>query len=449
MTLQKKITFVATILLLIFMLSIHAAVYLLFQHTIISAELDRINSEAEVILEALAEGNDQVEASELLKAYVPSSGMIRVINQQGKAIQTVTKDTNLTAIATSFRSNEEQKIIKTQNDYRYAVITIPFIWQTDEVVTIEVIETIDYVDQTMQTLRIVLFLASLLMILPAWLGGLWVSKLVVKPIRVLIKSMKKNQQDGTWEKITHQKKSKDELYQLVEAYNAMINRLQANFEQQEQFISNASHELKTPLAVISSYTQLLERQRKKRPELVEEAIEAIQFEIKRMTALTNQMLTLASIDHAHKLTVQPINIISLCKETIKTFRVSFNREIKLTIDEQDVLLYCDKEKINQVLYILLDNAHKYSNGPIDVFLEKKENNVIISVNNKGQAIPEDSLVKMFDRFYRLDKARNSEAGGTGLGLSIAKMIIQKHDGDIHAESSEDKGTTIIFTLPIK
>ncbi len=448
MTLRQKISLIVTTIMLSFLIVIFGLIYYSFQRVTINQEMDRIESQASVIREALAsDAALEVNPSQLLRAYLPTDGMIRVIDQQQTAIQIITRDTELTLAEPIFSSGEQIEQINHAELGRIARLSFPLIWTDGQVVSLEVIERIDQVDETMAILLYVLIIALVFMIIPIWLAGRGISQIIFKPIKRLADVMAMNQMDGEWQLIELDSNVNDEISQLGATYNEMNERIRENFLKQKQFVSNASHELKTPIAIIKSYAQLIQRQGKVNPEVIEESVEAIDFETDRMTQLIQQMLMLATLDRGDTLTYQTVDLVKLARDSVRSISTAFNRKIQFETNVTGVEASVDPEKINQVLYILLDNARKYSDDLIKLLIEQTEEQVIISVVDRGDGISEDDQEKIFDRLYRIDQGRSRETGGTGLGLSIAKEIVLAHGGTLSLTSELGKGSTFSIMIP--
>jgi two-component system, OmpR family, sensor histidine kinase ArlS len=235
---------------------------------------------------------------------------------------------------------------------------------------------------------------------------------------------------------------------MASTFNNMMDLLEENYKKQEQFVSDASHELKTPLTVIVSYANMLKRWGMKRPDILEEAIEAIHSESIRMKQLTEQMLLLAKGDTQWALKIEQIDIAAICRETSKYLQQTFQRKISIHINTDHPLIMADEKKIKQLLYILVDNAIKYSEKSIDISITRSSHFLFIAIADYGIGIPKEELERVYERFFRVDKARNRETGGSGLGLPIAKKIIAAHNGEMKIESEEGKGTTVTLKLPV-
>src|SRR5690606_5864958 len=139
--------------------------------------------------------------------------------------------------------------------------------------------------------------------------------------------------------------------------------------------------------------------------------------------------------------VESVNLQQVLEETMETFIGAYGREIKLELDETPIFVQGNRDQLKQVFYILVDNALKYSDSTVNVSIEKQDNQVIISVTDYGAGIPKEEISRLFERFYRVDKARSRNTGGTGLGLAIAKTIINSHGGTIEVDSEIGVGTT--------
>jgi len=237
------------------------------------------------------------------------------------------------------------------------------------------------------------------------------------------------------------------------ARRAMIPIQQA-WEKQQQFVADASHELRSPIAVVKSNAELILRH----PDhtVKEEGIRITNIirETMRMTRLVASLLTLARADaNQAELQLAPVNLNEVVAAAIEQFQpVAELKGIPLQLNLQDELwLLADKERLHQLLVILLDNALKYTpaSGRILLSCQQQADSIAITVADTGYGIAPEDLPRIFDRFFRGDKARSREDGGTGLGLAIAKWIVEKHGGKIEAESQMGKGTRFNMVFPVK
>ena len=227
----------------------------------------------------------------------------------------------------------------------------------------------------------------------------------------------------------------------------LVKPVKENFERQKRFISDASHELKTPLAVISANTDVLESEIGENKWLT-----YIRSESQRMSELVNELLMLARLDDksGHKLIMTEINLSDLVLMTALPFESTvFEMGKKFDVDVQpDIKCKGDESALKHILTILIDNAVKYSakHGEISVKLYNQSNKHIIEVYNTGEGIKPENLSKIFERFFRQDESRNSKTGGYGLGLSIAKSSVEAHGGKISVQSVYGEWVKFTVTL---
>ncbi|TGY43620.1 GHKL domain-containing protein [Clostridium sartagoforme] len=243
------------------------------------------------------------------------------------------------------------------------------------------------------------------------------------------------------------------FYISVYLTNKTIKPIKESFEKQKQFIADASHELKTPLAIIRTNTSVITSNKDKTVDSQIKWINYISNQVDRMAKLIDDMLSLTKLDSNKVMEEKSSFDLSKVLDSILLGfeAVVFENNIILETEiQKNVDLKAKKEEIKKLCSILLDNALKYTNsgGRIDVILYEDKNKVYLKVKNTGDGIKKEDLEKIFERFYRIDTSRARETGGYGLGLSIAKSIVESHNGKIYAESNIGKDTTFIveFTL---
>jgi len=238
----------------------------------------------------------------------------------------------------------------------------------------------------------------------------------------------------------------------------LITVLQDYTEQQKldnmrkEFVANVSHELKTPLTSIKSYAETLLDGALEDRETARNFLEVIYSESNRMDRLVKDLLLLSKHDSGIKLNLTRISPVSLVNSVVARMRMSAdekNQALNVVVTEKVPDINGDEDRLEQLLFNVIGNAIKYTpeNGSITIYVGKTGEDVCIKVVDTGIGIPEEHLDRIFERFYRVDKARSRQMGGTGLGLSIASEIVKSHGGTIKAESRINEGTTIIITLP--
>ena len=246
-----------------------------------------------------------------------------------------------------------------------------------------------------------------------------------------------------------------EVGSLAASLNSMLTRIESSFHEQEEttdkmkrFVSDASHELRTPIAVIQGYANLLNRWGKDDPEILDEGIENIAREAENMKRIVQQLLLLAKLGN-YSMTRTRFKLSEAVQEAVDAYSV-MNLPHTITFSgDKDIFVETDKSLLVESVRTLIDNAVKYTpgeNGRIDVAVRGGDGRAEITVSDNGIGIAEEDLPRIFDRFYRCDKARGRESGSSGLGLTIAKNIIEIMGGDISVSSVKGAGTTFKITL---
>ncbi|MGA2028691.1 MAG: ATP-binding protein [Verrucomicrobiota bacterium] len=231
-----------------------------------------------------------------------------------------------------------------------------------------------------------------------------------------------------------------------------LTRLKQLERTREEFVANVSHELRTPLSLIKGYVETLIDGARNNPEVAERFLKIIERNAQRLDLLIQDLLTISALESGRiKLNLQPVALRPLVEKIFNDLKPpADNKNIKLVNKLPELAATADVNRLDQVLANLVDNAIKYgrAQGMVVVGGEKTDDGKIeVFVQDDGPGIPPESLDRVFERFYRVDKARSREQGGTGLGLSIVKHIVQNHGGIVWVKSELGKGATFFFTLP--
>ncbi len=255
--------------------------------------------------------------------------------------------------------------------------------------------------------------------------------------------------------LTHriQIRSKDEMEEIADSMNFMADELKKNADYQKKFISNVSHDFRTPLTSIKGFTEAM-CDGTIPPEMHGHYLSIIAGETDKLDKLTREVLTLNAMDQAkYALNMKDFDINDLLRQTAGLFEGICRRK-KISINAvmlgDSLMVNADKEKIGQVIYNLLDNAVKFSDKNTTITMETSERHgkCYVSIKDEGCGIPRECLSKIWDRFYKADSSRGRDRTGTGLGLSIVKEIISAHDQNISVMSTEGVGTEFVFSLAL-
>ncbi|WP_335871891.1 cell wall metabolism sensor histidine kinase WalK [Bacillus sp. 2205SS5-2] len=222
--------------------------------------------------------------------------------------------------------------------------------------------------------------------------------------------------------------------------------------ERREFVANVSHELRTPLTTMRSYLEALAEGAWRDTEIAPRFLDVTQTETERMIRLVNDLLQLSKLDSRdYRINQDWINFVEFFDRIIDRFELSKEQNVVFIreLPSEKIFVEIDPDKLTQVIDNIISNALKYSpeGGTVTFKVKKEDSQIRISVSDEGLGIPKDNVEKVFERFYRVDKARSRQMGGTGLGLAIAKEMILAHGGNIWATSKEGKGTKIYFTLP--
>ena len=436
MKLKNKIHISSTLLMLVILLVLAFVIYFSFSQLTYSTEVSQLQTETNSLVAKFNE-TETADPSNVLRGYVPANGLITVTAAEGEQLTSI----QAPSVTVQFPTELDGKsgTVEVEGE-RFSYVKAPIIWTNGQVAEVTVAKSLRETTNNLNTLRLVLIAGTLLAMIPVVISSVVLGKIVTLPITNLTNTMTRIQRNGKFEKLPVEGKSQDELTEMGNTFNEMMGLLEENYSKQEEFVSNASHELKTPLTVIGSYAKLLQRQGMQDEKIAEESVAAIRAETDRMKALIEQLLHIARRSES-KVEWTEVDAIDLLEQTVMAMNTSYDREFKLITTEQSLPIITDTAKFKQLLYILLDNARKYSSDKVEV-VARKNGGTIIQIRDTGIGIPKEAVPYVFERFYRVDKARNRETGGFGLGLSLAKQLADSLKLEIELESIEQLGTTV-------
>jgi signal transduction histidine kinase len=303
------------------------------------------------------------------------------------------------------------------------------------------------ISDLVQGIAIGLSAATLLLLVLSY----YIAGKILSPINV-INRMAKDINDRSLDQRIPLGKSKDELYALSESLNRMFDRLQYSFAVQKQFIADASHELKSPITLLSLFMEDAIHL-KELPETFRLRLIKQYDTLQRMRRLVKNLLDLSALEAKETVDFEEFVLSPLVRSVHDDYIELFKaKQIEMKIDvPEDLRIRGDRDSLQRVLINLVDNAVKYNMdcGRIEIAAEVKNNMVHLSIFNTGIGIPSKDIDRVFEQFYRVEKSRSSKYGGSGLGLTIVKRIIELHRGNITIESEPNAGTRINIRLPIQ
>lgn len=305
-------------------------------------------------------------------------------------------------------------------------------------------------DNFINELKWIFLVISLVVIILFGIFSAIMADIIVGPIERLTGLIKKMESESVADKVPVN--GNDEIAQLSVAFNNLTDKLWELEEKRRLFVSNASHELKTPLSSIKLLSESVVSMDPIDPEYVKEFMADINGEIDRLTKIIDRLLQLTKLDaNKNELDMKVSDINEMAERIVRSLTpVAADKNITLTLHtKQEVLALIDREKIWQVIYNITDNAIKYTpeGGVVNLFVFNEDAECRIEVEDNGIGIPDSEINQVFDRFYRVDKARSRESGGTGLGLSIVYDLVRLHKGRVFCESKEHHGTKFTVIVP--
>lgn len=305
--------------------------------------------------------------------------------------------------------------------------------------------------ETLHLFRMCLFMFAPALLLVAAGVGYWMSRRALAPVDALVRTAREvsgTNLGGRLQKLN----TGDELQRLSDTLNEMLDRIESAFRRVTQFTADASHELRTPVSLIRTEAELALRRFRTENEY-KDSLQHILLEAERTTTLIEQLLSLARADSGREtLHMRAVNLSETLRGVADSWKqVAAIRDLHFSanINDQDAVVSGEETLLRRLTDILLDNAFKYtpSPGTVSLTLGCRDDIAVITVQDSGVGIPQEEQGKIFERFYRIDKARARAQGGTGLGLAIAQWIVSQHRGSIRVESRPGEGATFRAELP--
>ena len=296
-----------------------------------------------------------------------------------------------------------------------------------------------------------LFITPLALLISV-IGGWFLAHKSLKPVDELTKTAKEITAQNLSRRLPTLR-ANDELSRLTEQFNDMISRLQASFTQIQQFSADASHELRTPLTIMRGEIEVALRNQRLSKD-TRELLGSINDELIRLSSIVESLMILVKSDTGRLVfNMQPIALDEFIEQIFEETKVlAESKKIKVSLERsQPIRIHGDSIRLKQLFLNLMDNALKYTppRGRVMLTLLKEDGDAVVTVKDNGIGIPRKDQIKIFERFYRVDRSEDDEdAGGSGLGLSIAKWITEAHHGTLEVKSRENKGSTFIVRLPM-
>jgi heavy metal sensor kinase len=404
------------------------------------------------ILESIRQGEFQEELGEIVILYFYSGSQLMEVSPRGTSIPLSDEFISQAIAGTSLFTT-----IQTEEGEGLRLLAVPVNLNMPgpppgiHPATLVIARSTKQIDQALVGLVRTLIIAVPLALALAAAGGIFLARRALKPVDKISQTAQEIGEGDLSQRINVY--TQDELGRLAATLNEMIGRLEKAFQRQKQFTSDASHELRAPLAVIEAESSLALQ--KKRPSSdYRQSLETISQESRQMSSLIDQLLTLAradagkeqwnftEVDLGKLINKLSTDVEILCQEKGLNFQLG---------QIQDLAVKGDEARLRELFMNILDNAIRYTPAPgtVSVSLRREGQMAVIAITDTGIGIPAEDIPLIFERFYRVDKSRSRAEGGTGLGLAICRHIAEAHGGKIEVESQVGAGSTFSIWLPLQ
>ena len=356
-------------------------------------------------------------------------------------------------ITTALEGEEGRSVQFSQQSQQWVMqVAVPIVSEDNIIGTVFISSSLSFIYQVLDDIRRLLQIATVLSVLLAGMIGVYLAHRLTGPIKSLTEATEQLARGDLTRRVPV--RSRDEIGRLGRRFNHMAERLQEMTRQLREFVANASHEMRTPLTSLNILVKSM-REYPLEEEEREEFLEDIDHELERLIRLVESLLDLTRLDRlAAEDTVAMADLVPTVVSTLDMLQKKAHEKgisLEYTIPEQTAPVLAVLHQMKQVVFNLVDNAIKYTppGGKAHVSLRQEPEWLILTVSDTGIGIPLEHREKVFERFYRVDKARSREEGGTGLGLSIVSEIVHRHGGEIHVEENDDGiGTRFVVALPL-
>lgn len=319
--------------------------------------------------------------------------------------------------------------------------------------TVQVAAPMNEAYEALERFRLILILAAPVLLVLASAGGYWLSTRALAPVDAISQAAQRISIENLADRLDVPKTG-DQLQRLSETLNAMLARLESSVQRMKQFTADASHELRTPVALIRTTAEVAVQRRDREAGQYLQALDEVLEEAERTSQVVDSLMLLARADSAREVIEWTTSDMrSIVRSAIEQGeKLARNRGLTLSanVSQAPIEIQADAEALRRALLVLIDNAVKYTpvGGNVNVGLEKHDGIAVVSIADTGIGISEGDMPHIFDRFWRADKARSREQGGAGLGLSIAKWIVEEHGGSIEVQSKPGKGSLFEVRFPL-
>mgnify|MGYP000347782281 FL=1 len=461
-TIRFKLTLWYVILLGITVTAFSVFLYITLAKGLQESLDNKLRTTAEIIAASLRHplgpGPSLADAERIMREHFglkPMGRFVQVLDEAGRRSTNLRNVDIPVSIHTLERAAKGEAVFETvrlRDGSRLRLVTVPILEGGRMLGIVQVGSPLEGIEEALDQLLLILLVAVPLVLVVASLGGSFLANKALRPVDEITRTAQRIGSGDLSQRISLEGRLDDEIGRLVSTFNEMIGRLESSFLQIKRFTADASHELKTPLTVLKGEIEVgLKRQR--RPEEYRRVLASCLEEVDRMSRIVDDLLTLARADMgALQLQKERVDLGEVAEDVWRSLgRMAEEKGLHFTFQRDgEVAVWGDKDRLRQLLVNLVDNALKYTppGGEVRLRVERDDTLALLTIQDTGEGIPPEDQERVFERFYRVDKARSRQRGGTGLGLSICKWIAEAHGGKISLESEVGKGSTFVVQLPL-
>ncbi|MBY9078007.1 HAMP domain-containing protein [Paenibacillus sp. HN-1] len=454
MSIRWKLTLWAAALMCILFLTYNGIQYVVINHWMFGQAQSAALKSAGEIRSYFEIGKVTEQSAESMRPYVESLNsydqLIRILNSEGTPLITVADHLPLDWVAPENAVHTSASTVWYGDDH-LLVVRSPIRTATFTG-TVEIVNNLENSDKLSSMILAVMLAGLLGAFVLSGLGGVILSRKLLGPVRELTDTMNNMKRKGLQERVTVPNGG-DELGHLAAVFNELMDQLEEAFQAQQQFVADASHELRTPISIIEGHISLLNRWGKHDPAILEESLQVSAQELSRLKGIVNDLLELTRAEAVRdRKEIHATQISETVRYTVKNFTL-LHPDFDFALDTRNAesaSASIKPQTLEQVLLILMDNAVKYSadRKEISVQMDIVGDHVAVSVMDRGIGIPGEDLPHVFRRFYRAEKSRSREQGGTGLGLAIAERLMKGHGGSVEIQNRPGGGTKATLLFPL-
>ena len=461
-TLRAKLVCWFTLVLALILVSFSALLYFTLSRALYDSVDKKLTTIAEITADSSIRTSEDSEGwndyLEKFFGFRPTAKYIQILDKSGNidydADRSLPKRLPLTA-ETVKRAEAGEVVFETLyglDKYPIRMINYPVVKNNKLISLVQVGSSLEYVEETLRRLFLIIVLTVPTVILFSSAGGYFLAKAALKPVAEVTEAARRIGAKDLSQRIPVRNK-KDEMGRLAATFNEMLERIEKSFAQIRQFSADASHELRTPLTILKGETEWALRTARSTEEYKEILTSSLE-EIDIMSRIVEDLLILSRADIGETpMEMEPVELAAIITEVYDmgtTLAESRKQTLELNVEELDGIKVMGNElRLRQLFLNLVDNGVKYTKdgGQIRIDASVRTDNVEVRVTDNGVGIAPEDQVKIFDRFFRVDKNRSRKEGGTGLGLAICRFITEAHRGTITVSSTPGMGSTFTVVLP--